>query len=120
MVVSTYQAASGAGYQAMLELENQSREILEGKKPTMKVFPYQIAFQLFSHNSALGPNGYNVEETKMVLETQKDFRLPGYCDYRYLHSCAGFQGTLREYQSGVHRADYGRPGQGPFEHRAGR
>jgi aspartate-semialdehyde dehydrogenase len=76
MVVSTYQAASGAGYQAMLELENQSREILEGKEPTMKVFPYQIAFNLFSHNSALGPNGYNLEETKMVLETQKIFDCP--------------------------------------------
>jgi aspartate-semialdehyde dehydrogenase len=76
MVVSTYQAASGAGYQAMLELENQSREILEGKQPTMKVFPYQIAFNLFSHNSALGPNGYNLEEMKMVLETRKIFDCP--------------------------------------------
>jgi aspartate-semialdehyde dehydrogenase len=76
MVVNTYQAASGAGYQAMLELENQSREILEGKEPTMKVFPYQIAFNLFSHNSALGPNGYNLEETKMVLETRKIFDCP--------------------------------------------
>ena len=73
MVVSTYQAASGAGYSAMLELEEQSREILAGKKPTMKVFPYQIAFNLFSHNSALGPNGYNDEEMKMVKETRKIF-----------------------------------------------
>jgi len=77
MVVSTYQAASGAGYQAMLELENQSREILEGKPPTMKVFPYQIAFNCFSHNSALGPNGYNEEENKMVNETRKIFDCPG-------------------------------------------
>ena len=53
MVVSTYQAASGAGMQAMLELENQTREILNGKEPTCKVFPYQIAFNCFSHNSAL-------------------------------------------------------------------
>ena len=73
MVVSTYQAASGAGYSAMLELEEQSREILAGKKPTIKVFPYQIAFNLFSHNSALGPNGYNDEEMKMVKETRKIF-----------------------------------------------
>jgi aspartate-semialdehyde dehydrogenase len=76
MVVSTYQAASGAGYQAMLELENQSREILEGKPPTMKVFPYQIAFNCFSHNSALTPNGYNEEENKMVNETRKIFDCP--------------------------------------------
>jgi aspartate-semialdehyde dehydrogenase len=77
MVVSTYQAASGAGQLAMVELEEQSREILAGKKPTCKVFPYQIAFNIFSHNSALGPNGYNLEETKMVQETRKIFDYPG-------------------------------------------
>jgi len=76
MVVSTYQAASGAGMSAMLELENQSREILDGKEPTCKAFPYQIAFNCFNHNSALGPNGYNEEEMKMVKETQKIFDCP--------------------------------------------
>jgi aspartate-semialdehyde dehydrogenase len=76
MVVSTYQAASGAGQLAMVELEEQSREILAGKKPTCTVFPYQIAFNIFSHNSALGPNGYNLEETKMVQETRKIFDCP--------------------------------------------
>jgi len=76
MVVSTYQAASGAGMSAMLELENQSREILDGKPPTKTVFPHQIAFNCFSHNSALGPNGYNEEETKMVKETRKIFDCP--------------------------------------------
>ena len=76
MVVSTYQAASGAGTQAMLELENQTREILDGKEPTCKVLPYQLAFNIFSHNSALGPNGYNEEEMKMVRETQKIFDCP--------------------------------------------
>lgn len=73
MVVSTYQAASGAGMSAMLELADQSREILDGKSPTMKVFPHQIAFNCFSHNSALGPDGYNEEETKLVKETRKIF-----------------------------------------------
>ncbi|MFA5783775.1 MAG: aspartate-semialdehyde dehydrogenase, partial [Phycisphaerae bacterium] len=76
MVVSTYQAASGAGQSAMLELENQSREILAGKKPTCKAFPYQIAFNVFSHNSPLCPNGYNEEEMKMVKETRKIFDCP--------------------------------------------
>lgn len=76
MVVSTYQAASGAGLSAMLELEAQSREILEGKPPTKNVFPHQIAFNCFSHNSSLGPNGYNEEETKMVKETRKIFNCP--------------------------------------------
>ncbi len=76
MVVSTYQAASGAGHQAMLELENQTREILDGKEPTCKAFPYQIAFNAFCHNSKLGPNGYNQEEMKMVNETRKIFDCP--------------------------------------------
>ena len=76
MVVSTYQAASGAGMQAMLELENQSREILEGKEPTCKAFPYQIAFNVFSHNSQLDASGYNLEEVKMVNETRKIFDCP--------------------------------------------
>jgi len=73
MVISTYQSASGAGYSAMLELEQQSREVLDGSKPTCKAFPYQIAFNVFCHNSALGPNGYNEEEMKMVNETHKIF-----------------------------------------------
>jgi aspartate-semialdehyde dehydrogenase len=76
MVVSTYQAASGAGMSAMLELESQSREILAGKPPTRNVFPYQIAFNCFSHNSLLGPNGYSEEETKLVKETRKIFDCP--------------------------------------------
>jgi aspartate-semialdehyde dehydrogenase len=76
MVVSTYQAASGAGQAAMLELEQQSRDILDGKKPTMKVLPYQLAFNLFSHNSSLDSTGYNQEEVKMVNETRKIFDCP--------------------------------------------
>jgi len=73
MVVSTYQAASGAGYSAMVELENQTREVLDGKEPTCRAFPYQIAFNCFCHNSEIGPDGYNTEETKMVNETRKIF-----------------------------------------------
>ncbi len=76
MVVSTYQAASGAGQSAMIELQEQTREMLNGKEPAPKVFPYQIAFNIFSHNSALGPNGYNEEEMKMVKETRKIFSCP--------------------------------------------
>jgi aspartate-semialdehyde dehydrogenase len=76
MIVSTYQAASGAGQSAMLELEQQTREILAGKKPTIKVLPYQLAFNLFSHNSSLDNTGYNLEEVKMVNETLKIFDCP--------------------------------------------
>ncbi len=76
MVVSTYQAASGAGQQAMDELASQSRDILDGKTPVCSAFKYQIAFNLFSHDSDIGPNGYNAEEMKMVNETHKIFDCP--------------------------------------------
>lgn len=74
MVVSTYQAASGAGAAAMRELETQTREVLEGKSGdglTQEIFPFQYAFNLFSHNSDIGPAGYNTEELKLVNETHK-------------------------------------------------
>lgn len=73
MVVSTYQAASGAGHQAMVELEQQTRDRLEGRTVTPKVLPHPIGFNLFSHNSKIGDNGYNEEEMKMVRETRKMF-----------------------------------------------
>ncbi|XXG87168.1 hypothetical protein AAC387_Pa11g1922 [Persea americana] len=71
MVVSTYQAASGAGAAAMEELELQTREVLEGKEPTCKIFNQQYAFNLFSHNAPVLSNGYNEEEMKLVKETRK-------------------------------------------------
>ncbi len=73
IIVSTYQAASGAGFSAMKELETQSRDILDGKPAKPEAFPYQIAFNLFCHDSSLKPNGYNEEEMKMVNETHKIF-----------------------------------------------
>ncbi|XP_075480399.1 uncharacterized protein LOC142521093 [Primulina tabacum] len=71
MVVSTYQAASGAGAAAMEELEQQTREVLEGKEPTCQIFKQQYAFNLFSHNAPILSNGYNEEEMKLVKETRK-------------------------------------------------
>jgi len=72
MIVSTYQAASGAGAAAMEELRNQTQDILDGKPAAPKIFPMQYAFNLFSHNSKMDPEiGYNEEEIKMVKETKK-------------------------------------------------
>lgn len=76
IVVSTYQAASGAGRQAMLELENQLRDLLASRAAAPKVFPHQIAFNLFCHNTPVGPDGYNLEESKMIHETRKIFGEP--------------------------------------------
>lgn len=76
MVVSTYQAASGAGAAAMAELEQQTRQVLDGQAPTCEIFPQQYAFNLFSHNSAMTPNGYNQEELKMLHESHKIWGQP--------------------------------------------
>jgi len=71
IVVATYQSASGAGARAMEELRTQSRDVLAGRPARRSTFPHQIAFNLFSHNSQIGREGYNEEETKMINETRK-------------------------------------------------
>lgn len=76
IIVSTYQAASGAGAAAMAELEAGAKAFLEGREFTPEVLPHRAAFNVFSHNSRVGPDGYNLEETKMVRETQKIFHAP--------------------------------------------
>ena len=73
IIAATYQAASGAGAKAMEELKIQARDFLAGRPVKKEVLPYQIAFNVFSHNSKIGPDGYNEEETKMVKETKKIF-----------------------------------------------
>ncbi len=73
IVVSTYQAASGAGAAAMAELEDGSRAILDGMEFNPKVLPHAAAFNVFCHNSEIGPDGYNLEERKMWRETRKIF-----------------------------------------------
>ncbi len=69
--VSTYQSASGAGWAAMEELRNQTRDVLDGKPAEPQVLPHPYAFNLFSHNTTIGDDGYNEEERKMILETHK-------------------------------------------------
>jgi aspartate-semialdehyde dehydrogenase len=74
LIVSTYQAASGAGAAAMEELRESTRAHLEGRSYQNTVLPHPYAFNLFSHNSKLDPsNGYNEEEMKVVKETHKIF-----------------------------------------------
>lgn len=77
-VVSTYQAASGAGAAAMEELETQTRAVLDGGEASPRIFHEIYAFNLFSHNSKVDPQtGRNVEEQKMIDETRKIWRDPG-------------------------------------------
>lgn len=69
--VSTYQAASGAGMEAMHELETQSRQVLKGEKPTIERFAYPLAFNLIPQIDVFTDNGYTKEEMKMYNETRK-------------------------------------------------
>ena len=81
--VSTYQAASGAGAQAMAELVEQTRQSLAGEPVTVSKFPYQLAFNLIPQVDVFTDNGYTKEEMKMFNETRKimhsDMRTSAMC-----------------------------------------
>jgi aspartate-semialdehyde dehydrogenase len=72
IVVSTYQATSGKGQAAVDELRAQTKDIVEGRPASPKVFPSPIAFNLVSDWKA-GEQDYSEEEWKMVNETRKIF-----------------------------------------------
>lgn len=72
VVVSTYQAVSGAGIEAVEELKAQARDVLDGKPAECRVFTRQCAFNVFSHESAVDPaTGLNGEEAKMIAESRR-------------------------------------------------
>ncbi len=73
IIVSTYQAVSGAGAWGLYELEEQIKAYAGGHEVKKEKFPHQIVNNLFSHNSKIAENGYNEEEIKMVNETRKIF-----------------------------------------------
>ncbi len=76
IIVSTYQSASGAGAQAMAELETQVAQYIKGEPIIPSIFPHPIAFNVFSHNSPIADNGYNDEENKVRQEIRKIFHAP--------------------------------------------
>lgn len=69
--VASYQSASGAGAQAMAELEQQYRDIAEGKEVTVEKFAYQLAYNVIPQIDVFTPSGYTLEEEKMFNETRK-------------------------------------------------
>lgn len=71
IVVSTYQAVSGAGQKAVVELEEQVSAIASGKKVKPMVFPHQIAYNCIPQIDVFLEDGYTKEEMKMVNETKK-------------------------------------------------
>jgi aspartate-semialdehyde dehydrogenase len=74
LILSTYQAASGAGAAAMEELLQSTRASLAGESYQPKVLPHPYAFNVFNHDTKVDPEtGYNEEETKVIRETRKIF-----------------------------------------------
>jgi aspartate-semialdehyde dehydrogenase len=74
VVVSTYQAVSGAGWEAIVELEEETEAVLKERSYKRKIFPHQIAFNCIPQIpqvDAFLPNGYTSEEMKMINETKK-------------------------------------------------
>ena len=71
VIVSTYQAVSGAGKAPMDELFDQTKNFLYGKKISSKNFTKQIAFNLIPHIDTFDKDGYTKEELKMSNETKK-------------------------------------------------
>ena len=76
IVVSTYQAVSGTGAKAIVELRNQIMAYAEGRPLEAKVYPHQIAFNCLPQIDSFLDNGYTKEEMKMVNETRKIFEDP--------------------------------------------
>ncbi|OIP92416.1 MAG: aspartate-semialdehyde dehydrogenase [Syntrophaceae bacterium CG2_30_49_12] len=73
IVVSTYQAVSGAGKRAIEELDTQTRALLNFQEPKIQVLPHIIAFNCIPQIDIFLDNGYTKEEMKMVNETRKIF-----------------------------------------------
>jgi aspartate-semialdehyde dehydrogenase len=74
LIISTYQAASGAGAAAMEELVESTRANLAGESYQQRVLPHPYAFNVFNHDTRVDPDtGYNEEETKVIRETRKIF-----------------------------------------------
>ncbi|MBR5843570.1 MAG: aspartate-semialdehyde dehydrogenase [Bacteroidaceae bacterium] len=69
--VATYQAASGAGATAMAELQHQFEQLINGEKPTVEKFYYQLAYNLIPQVDVFTDNLYTKEEMKMYHETRK-------------------------------------------------
>ncbi len=77
--VASYQAASGAGAAAMAELEQQYREVLDGRPATVNKFAYQLAYNVIPQIDVFTDNGYTKEEMKMFNETRKIMHTDAAC-----------------------------------------
>jgi aspartate-semialdehyde dehydrogenase len=75
---ASYQAVSGTGAKAILELARQVEQIVQGKPVTREVYPHQIAFNVLPHVDSFLPSGYTKEEMKMENEGRKIMHHPAF------------------------------------------
>jgi aspartate-semialdehyde dehydrogenase len=71
IVVSTYQAVSGSGKNAIAELRTQTIDLMNARPAKNKIFPHRIAFNCLPHTDTFSPDGYTREETQIAEETRK-------------------------------------------------
>src|SRR5699024_5425324 len=83
VIVSTYQAVSGAGLAAQDELTKQTKQLLNNEEPEAHILPagsdkkhYPIAFNALPQIDVFTDNGYTIEEMKMINETKKIMHAP--------------------------------------------
>ena len=96
--VATYQAVSGAGAAGIEELREQTRAALDGHELAPRKFQHPIAFNLFSHDSAIHDDGYNAEERKLLLESRK---ILGQDDLRVSATCVRVP-VFRAHSEAIH------------------
>ena len=76
VIVDTYQSVSGTGGAALVELQEQSRQVLREEPTEPEQYPHQIAFNVLPHIEPFLDNGYTREEWKMLEETRKIMHAP--------------------------------------------
>ncbi len=103
-VIATYQAVSGAGAAGIDELRQQTEAVLNGREPRREKFQHQIAFNVFSHDSAVGDDGYNAEERKLTEESRKILGAP---DLMVSATCVRVP-VFRAHSEAIH-AEFDRP-----------
>ena len=77
--IASYQSASGAGAAAMQELQQQYRDLAEGREPKVEKFAYQLAYNVIPQIDVFTDNGYTKEEMKMFNETRKIMHTDARC-----------------------------------------
>ena len=102
--IATYQAVSGSGAAGITELEQQTKAALAGERIPPQKFQHPIAFNLFSHDSDIGEDGYNVEERKLLLESRKILDAP---DLRISATCIRVP-VFRAHSEAIH-AEFEQP-----------